>query len=348
MAMNIFEPQKSKVVKGLQGKIYVIYEDNRTGKTAQAARFDKPYFLLMEPGLEAISGVDFQYIDKWSDAIAFARQISRPENLEQFKERWSTIVIDPLDAFSRVATRYVLEYMDKQFMGEKKKGDSKFTQEYAFLETIVQEFVKTITTLGITIVFLDHPTYETVTVDGTEYKYATPAGDKRVVKMVCDLATIGYAKANGVDEKGRVIPSTLYLTENPKGWKAGSRYDYMVSFVEFSKENLEKAMIDAIEADERVKKGDIVDINTYNKNNASTKEDLDTIKKKIGALRKNIKAVDETLTPYIKALGDRFGDPDIKIKSLGEDKRVGMELVISDLEEYLKNVNETVVTASED
>ncbi len=337
MAIDIFAPQISQIVEGTKGKVILITGDNRTGKSKQAARFPKPYFLAFEPGLEAISGIPFQFISKWSDSESFLKQLRQSDNLAKFKEHYETIVIDPLDAFGSVAINYVVEYFDKDYLGQKRKGDDKYSKEYKYLETLVQNWIRGLTSLGLTVLFLDHPAYETVKIDDEEYKYAYPAGDNRVVKTVCDLATIIYLKSNGVDENGNVIPSTAYFRENIYGWKAGGRYDYLPYSVEFSYENVEKAFTEAIAKEEQVKKLGTIDIDTYNKRNEGYNEPLDEIKKRIGAARKNIQGIDPNLTYYIQVVENRLGDPDIKIKSLGEEKRVSLELILLDLETYLEN-----------
>lgn len=336
MAIDIFAPQISQIVEGTKGKVILIYGDNRTGKTKQATRFPKPYFLAFEPGLEAVAGIPFQFINKWSDNESFLKQLRQPDNLKKFKEHYETIVIDPLDAFGSVAINYVTETFDKDYIGQKKKGDSKYSPEYKFLETLVQNWIRGLTSLGLTVVFLDHPAYKIIKVDGEEYEYAIPAGDNRVVKTVCDLATIIYLKSNGVDEKGKVIPSTAYFRDNPTGWKAGGRYDHLPYSVEFSYENIEKSFIDAIAQDEKAKELGTIDIDTYNKRNQGNNEPLEEIKRKIGVARKNIQAIDPNLTYYFQVLEDKFGDPNIKIKPLGEEKRVTLEIVLLELETYLE------------
>lgn len=347
MAIDIFAPIISQVVEGTKGKVILAYGENRTGKSNQAAKFPKPYFLAFEPGLEAIAGIPFQFISKWSDAESFLTQLQKSANLEKFKENYETIVIDPLDAFGSVAINFVVTTFDKDYIGQKKKGDSKYSPEYKFLETLVQNWIRGLTSLGLTIVFLDHPSYETVEIDGKEYKYAYPSGDNRVVKTVCDLATIIYLKSNGTDENGKVIPSTAYFRENIRGWKAGGRYDHLPYSVEFSYENVEKAFREAVQKDKKAQEIGTISIDTYNQRIVGENEPLDSIKKKIGALRINIKEFDPDLTYYLQVLGNRLGDEGAKIKPLGEEKRVILELILQDLEEYVSQ-HEDNNTNSED
>lgn len=335
--MDIFTPHISQIVKGLQGKTVLIYGDNRTGKTYQATRLPKPYVLAFEPGLEAVAGVPFLPITRWSDAERFLRQLLR--NVDKFKKQYQTIIIDPLDAFGDVASAYAAEFFGLEFMGQKKKGTSKFSPEYKFLETIVQKWIRELTGLGFTVVFLDHPKIDKQPIEGSEETFdrLVPAGDNRVVKTVSDLATIIYLKSNGVDEEGNVILSTAYFKDTPY-FKAGGRYDHLPYSIEFTAENLEKAFIQAVELDEKAKEVGLTTIEEYNEVLAGKKEDLDTIKQKIGALRKTIQSVDPNLVAYFKVLEDRLGDPDVKILPLGEERRNSLELILIDLEQIVENI----------
>jgi len=43
--LDIFNPQVSKVAEGLEGKAVLIYGTNNLGKTLQATRMKKPFYL---------------------------------------------------------------------------------------------------------------------------------------------------------------------------------------------------------------------------------------------------------------------------------------------------------------
>lgn len=54
MELDIFNPQVSTVAKGLEGKVILVYGGNNLGKTKQATRMKKPFYLPFEAGLNAI------------------------------------------------------------------------------------------------------------------------------------------------------------------------------------------------------------------------------------------------------------------------------------------------------
>lgn len=42
---DIFNPQVSKIAQGMDGKVILVYGGNSTGKTRQATRMPKPFYL---------------------------------------------------------------------------------------------------------------------------------------------------------------------------------------------------------------------------------------------------------------------------------------------------------------
>ena len=74
--LDIFNPQVSTVAKGLEGKVILVYGGNNLGKTKQATRMKKPFYLPFEAGLNAIPGVPYCPITKWSDFIKINKQLT--------------------------------------------------------------------------------------------------------------------------------------------------------------------------------------------------------------------------------------------------------------------------------
>ena len=89
--LDIFSPEISHVIGGMEGKSIVIYGPNRSGKTSNVAKAPKPLFLSFEKGLNAINNVPYFYIDKWSKFLNLVKQLTNPTTIAQAKERYSTI-----------------------------------------------------------------------------------------------------------------------------------------------------------------------------------------------------------------------------------------------------------------
>ena len=92
--LDIFNPQVSTVAKGLEGKVILVYGGNNLGKTKQATRMKKPFYLPFEAGLNAIPGVPYCPITKWSDFIKINKQLTDPATVEKAREMYSTIIFD--------------------------------------------------------------------------------------------------------------------------------------------------------------------------------------------------------------------------------------------------------------
>ena len=76
MSLDIFSPTLSVVPKGLEGKTILLYGSNSVGKTLNATKLSKPFYLGFEKGLNAISGIPFNYITKWSDFKKLNKQFT--------------------------------------------------------------------------------------------------------------------------------------------------------------------------------------------------------------------------------------------------------------------------------
>ena len=76
MAIDIFNPQISVLSYDLSGKTLLVYGSNRVGKTKQLVSLPKPYYLAFEAGINAIAGVPFLSMRKWSDFVSFVKQAS--------------------------------------------------------------------------------------------------------------------------------------------------------------------------------------------------------------------------------------------------------------------------------
>ena len=67
--VDIFNPEVSKVIKGMKGKSVLIYGANRTGKTSNLVKAPKPLVCCFENGLNAIDSIKNIKVKKWNDWI---------------------------------------------------------------------------------------------------------------------------------------------------------------------------------------------------------------------------------------------------------------------------------------
>lgn len=242
-SLDIFAPQYSTVAKGLEGKVILVYGGNNLGKTKQATRMKKPFYLPFEAGLNAIPGIPFCPITKWSDYIKINKQLTDPATVEKAKEMYSTIIFDSIEPAANYCQEYICQKYGEESIASGRGGFGLW-KEYA------TEFWKQINKLvgaGYCVYFIAHAQADANT------GFITPKSDKRSLSPILDNTDVCvYVESNGVDKEGRIIKSSGYLAETDRFF-ARSRFDYLPAtyIEEFTAENLEKVIVEAIEAQEK-------------------------------------------------------------------------------------------------
>jgi len=236
--LDIFAPQISVVAKGLDGKVITIYGSNNLGKTKQSTRMAKPLYLPFERGLNAIAGVPFMPINSWSDFKKVNKQLTK--NPDKAKEVYQTIIVDEVDAFAKYASRYVCSQYDVERIKDGNDGFGLW-KEY---ETEIFEELNKLLGVGFTVIFIAHA-------ETDKEGKVRPKGEKRVLSPVIDNSDIVvYLQSNGIDEDRQVVKSSAWLAETDEFF-ARSRFDYIDTYIEeFTAENLEKTVIEAIKRQE--------------------------------------------------------------------------------------------------
>jgi hypothetical protein len=240
--LDIFNPPVSKVAKGLEGKIITIYGSNNLGKTKQATRFKKPYYLGFEKGLNAIAGVPFAAINNWSDFKKVNKQLTHKSTVAKAREYYQTIIFDEVEASARYCSKFICDKYEADTIASGRDGFGLW-KEY---ETAYWEEIDKLIGAGFTVVFIAHQTEDK---EGKIW----PKGDKRALSPVIDNSDIVvHVRSNGTDEKNQVIKSSAFMAETDKFF-ARSRFDYIqTGLQEFTAEALEDAIIKAIEKQEEV------------------------------------------------------------------------------------------------
>jgi hypothetical protein len=130
--------------------------------------------------------------------------------------------------------------------------------------------VNTLLSCNYTVVFIGHEQEK----DGKMY----PKGDKRSVDPVKDFVDyVIYLRSNGVDDEGRVIPSSAYLAETDQFF-ARSRFDTTPTYLPvWSAEALEEAVNIGIEGKERESGVKAVSYEEQKAQNTSVSYDYDEV-----------------------------------------------------------------------
>jgi hypothetical protein len=246
--IDIFNVQRSKVSKGLEGKSFYIHANNRTGKTMNASKFPKPLFLSAEMGLNAISDIPFIPIDNWATFAQAVRQLTSNKTVDKAKELYSTIVIDTVSALAMLCQKHVCENAgveELSAVGAYGKGHALYGQE--FYKQVIKLF-----NAGYTVVALDHSKTELLTDElGEEYTFTTTTADRRSGQMLMDICDVIIHLQNPPKVDGEETLSTAFL-KGSKNIHCGTRFVHLPDKIEeFSTAKLEQAMIKAVEKQEK-------------------------------------------------------------------------------------------------
>lgn len=322
MSLDIFSPTLSVVPKGLEGKTILLYGSNSVGKTLNATKLSKPFYLGFEKGLNAISGIPFNYITKWSDFKKLNKQFTGKDK-DKARELYDTIIFDTVDIASMYCQKYVANAHGEKDIAS---GNGGFGLWSNYKEEFWLEIDK-LTSCGYTVVFIGNTSVDKNT------DQIIPAGDSRSMGIVRDLVDITvYIKSNGVDEDGNVVLSTGYVRETEEFF-ARSRFDLMPNKIEpFTAENLEKAVIKGIEREEQ-QGGTTVSYDEFVENTKSEELDFGELKEKLTELGKTYLKADR-LEEFTQAMEDTFG-ADVKVADLKERQVEAVSILIDELNENL-------------
>jgi len=330
VTVDIFNPQETVVAKGLEGKSFLIYGSNSVGKTAQCVRMSKPFVIATESGLNATVGVKYIRVQSWADFKKIVKQFTSKSTVEKARQMYDTIIIDELYATALLCQDYIQTVVGG---GALTLGDTIEGGKVNLYQAYEKEFFKTINTLlscDYTVVFIGHEQEK----DGK----AVPKGDKRSVDPVRDFVDyVIYVKSNGVDEDGKVIPSSAYLAETNEFF-ARSRFETTPTYLPvWSAEALEEAVNIGVQGLVDKTGVDAVTFDVQKEMNTTIKYDFDEVMDKL------------------MAVGQRFADADkmdelteIVESTLGVGRKVSqctkkqldaLVIILDDLTDRAKELN---------
>ena len=181
-----------------------------------------------------------------------------------------------------------------------------------------------------TVVFIGH--------EQEKNGFVTPKGDKRCLGPILDNCDfVVYVKANGVDEKGQLIKSSGYMVQT-KEFFARSRFEHCPPVIkEFSAENLEKAINEAIENEEKFNNATIVSYAEQKAQNTSEVEDYDTVMNEIQAI--GMKFVDAGLQNILTEIVEDILGKGGKVAACSKRQIEALIIIRDNLKEKAVEVN---------
>ncbi|PLR72195.1 ATP-binding protein [Bacillus sp. UMB0728] len=325
MSFDIFNPQVSVVAKGLEGKVITIYGSNNLGKTKQATRMNKPFYLGFEKGIRAISGIPFLPINKWSDFKKINKQLTDPKNLEKAKELYQTIIFDEVYTSALYCQDYLCKKHGVESIGDGNNGYGLWKEYESEYWTELDKLLGA----GYTLAFIAHA-------EETKTGKIVPKGDKRSITPIIDNSdVVAYLTSNGVNEEGKVIKSSAWFAETEEFF-ARTKFDYMDTHLEeFTAEALEKIIIEGIERQEEAEGITAVTYDVQKESYESEKLDFDKLVEEINDLgTKIVEEDDEKLQDVVDVIEKHLG----KGKKVSDAKKSQIEVlavILDDLKDLI-------------
>lgn len=340
--LDIFNPSISVIANGLEGKVILIYGGNNLGKTYQATKFEKPFVIGCEMGLNGLDGIPYAPVTRWSEFKTIVSQFTGTTK-EKARQMYSTIVVDEVYASSIYCQDYVCQTFGDGAL-TMADGDSKHNL-YQLYEKEYFRQINLLVSAGYTVVFIAHQQTDSKT------GFISPKGDKRCINPIIDKCDyVVYLKSNGVDSEGRVIKSSGYLAQTNEFF-ARSRIEYTPTFIkEFTAENLAAAIQKGIEMKKQLDNSTVTSFAEQQKMNEANELDFDKLKKEFDIIVAGIPGADDPngqteagmyfqnyWQPKITQIIERNLGKGKKVSQCNSNQVEALSLIIADLKELIKN-----------
>ena len=227
-----------KVTASLSDKILLMYGEMGTRKTSVACCFPKHLLLAYDIGYKFINGANAVPLQTWQDFKSVVKQLDKKEAHEMY----DTIIIDTVGMAYTACYNYMLTQM-----GVDNPGDVPFGMGWKKIRIEFETVLRSIVQKGYGLVMLAHSdevekedekTKETTTIVKIDI-------DKRpdlIIKTLADIVL--YLHKEPWDED-HTTP-TVYAYSNLVSVPTKKRCRYFSDRFEFTYENLQKEMIDAV------------------------------------------------------------------------------------------------------
>lgn len=333
MAIDILSIEPHKISRDLKGYTILFYGQPKTGKTTTACRFPESLLLGFEKGYNAIPNIRAVPVNRWSEF----KQIIKQLKSDEAHNMYSNIIVDTADIAFDLCEKYVCDAN-----GVSKISEIPYGGGYTQAKREFDEALRVIPQMGYGLIMISHAQDKTFTdEDGNEYNKIVPTlgnQPRLVVDRMSDI--IGYARP--VQEEDGTIRTLLFMRGTPR-FDAGSRFKYTPDYIEFTYDNLVKAIGDAIDAQEKESgKGSVVET----KEEAQTQvEELDfdallsEFNNMTKAVRQNVSKEDfnKIWGPKIVEITSKYLGKGKKIRDITADQVEQLALIVDDLRTEIEN-----------
>ena len=242
--INLLDIAPHQVSRDLRGYSVFFYGEPKSGKTTIATKFPRHLLLAFEKGYNAIPGAMAQPINSWAEFKKVLKQLPDPK----VKEKFETIIVDTADIAYDLCEKYICANAKRSDggFGVDSIGDIPFGKGYTMVAKEFDESLRTIVQMGYGLVLISHAVDKTFTDEtGKEFNQIVPTlGSKprNIVSRMCDI--IGYSRA--IQNEDGTTTTKLFMRGTPR-YIAGSRFKYTPDYIDFTYNDLVKAIGDAID-----------------------------------------------------------------------------------------------------
>lgn len=242
--INLLDIAPHQVSRDLRGYSVFFYGEPKSGKTTIATKFPRHLLLAFEKGYNAIPGAMAQPINSWAEFKKVLKQLPDPK----VKEKFETIIVDTADIAYDLCEKYICANAKRSDggFGVDSIGDIPFGKGYTMVTKEFDESLRSIVQMGYGLVLISHAVDKTFTDEtGKEFNQIVPTlGSKprNIVSRMCDI--IGYSRA--IQNEDGTTTTKLFMRGTPR-YIAGSRFKYTPDYIDFTYNDLVKAIGDAID-----------------------------------------------------------------------------------------------------
>lgn len=243
MAIDLLNLEPQQISRSLSGKFILCYGAPKVGKTTLASELDKVLIAGFEQGTNALHNVLVQPILKWQDWKAVVKQLIKDK--DKLADKIHTVAIDTVDEAYKLCEKY----MCNQASVETVKDIAAYGGGYKMVDDEFSSTLRELSFAGYGLFFISHEKTKALKDDkGNDYEKAVPALADRpynIVNKMVDM--IAYLRQVEVQEGEDVVQKRYLFFRGDNRYHAGSRFKYIVPYVELSYKNLVNAIYDAID-----------------------------------------------------------------------------------------------------
>ena len=338
--INLLGITPHQVSRNMRGYSVFFYGEPKSGKTTTASKFPKHLILAFEKGYSAIPGAMAQPINSWSEFRKVLRQLKETEVQEKFE----TIIIDTADIAYDYCEKYICANNNVDAI-----GDIGYGKGYTQVGKEFDEALRSIVQMNYGLVLISHATDKTFTDEaGKEYNQIVPTLGTRprnIVSRMCDI--IGYSRA--VQDAEGHSSTKLFMRGTPR-YVAGSRFKYTPDYIDFTYNDLVKAINDAIDKQSKEDGAEYFTEETTNLYTDTTKDlNFDDLMKEFSDIIANIPGSTDANAetedgvkfrdywqPRITQIIEKYLGKGKKVRDITLDQVEALDLIVTDLKDAVK------------